>query len=723
MLERLGRWVHRRSAGILAGWLALALAGAVLGGSVFDRAESPGPRAGVESTLVEQRLDRVDPGGEQVVAVLRGTDALGVALVGQASQVLHDLRALPGVHEIRDPYTTGASDLLADDGRGAVVQVELDPSLDHDEALHAADEVAMRLRTIAFPSVVVGGELLAEEAFAQQAVRDAARGEGVALVVLFGVLVAVLGGWLVGALPVLTALGAIAASLLCLTGLATVTSVSEYAVNVVTLLGLALTIDYSLLVLARFREERATAGRKADPARVLGRTMATAGHTVLISGLTVGAALSGLLVLGDPVLTGMAIGGVVAVAVATAAGLTLAPAMITLGHARIPALGAARGPRRPRSPADSILARSAGLAQRRPWPVLLGSAGLLVVLATPLLALQVGDSDARSLPATSEPRLAYDAVQQHHAGLRTTPITLLTDPPPADPQVSALAQQLTQLEDVADVVVLDALPDGSTKLAVEPVGATFGPAALRLIGQLRELDLAVPVRVGGPAAELVDARAAIGQRLPLAVALVMLVTGALLLVLTGSLVVPVKALALNLLSLAATLGVVVTIFQWGWGSSLLGFTPWGALDLTTPLLLFLFAFGLSMDYHVFLVARIKEFWDAAPRGRGGSAAGSRAANDRAVLAGITASGPVVTLAALAISIVFLGFAAGELVAVKEIGVGMTVAILIDVTVVRGLLLPAVMTLLGRWNWWLPGGSVRGRRRTPRPSPAVTVGSA
>jgi RND superfamily putative drug exporter len=185
--------------------------------------------------------------------------------------------------------------------------------------------------------------------------------------------------------------------------------------------------------------------------------------------------------------------------------------------------------------------------------------------------------------------------------------------------------------------------------------------------------------------------------------------------LTGSVVVPVKALCLNVLTLLATLGVLVAVFQWGWGASLLGFQPWGALDLTTPLLLFVFIFGLSMDYEVFLLARIKEEWDR----RTGN---DRGASDRAVLAGITATGPVITAAALSIGIVFLGFALGELVAVKEIGVGMAVAVLLDVTVVRGLLLPAAMSLLGRRNWWRPS-LPRRRARQADPTDSVSPPAA
>jgi RND superfamily putative drug exporter len=197
-------------------------------------------------------------------------------------------------------------------------------------------------------------------------------------------------------------------------------------------------------------------------------------------------------------------------------------------------------------------------------------------------------------------------------------------------------------------------------------------------------------------------------------AIIVVATGALLFALTRSVVVPVKAIVLNLLTLLATMGVLVAVFQWGWGAFALGFEPWGALDLTTPLLLFVFAFGLSMDYEVFLLARIKEEWDRRT-------ATDRAANDRAVLAGITATGPVVTTAALAIGIVFLGFVLGDLVAVKEIGVGMAVAVLLDVTVVRGLLLPATMSLLGRWNWWRPGTTTAAPAPAPAPPPPVPVG--
>lgn len=677
--------MHRNRRFVLGVWAVLVVAGAVLGGSVFDRAEDLGPRAGAESTAVEQRLDALEDDHEQVVALLSGADPVSAETTDAASQVLFELRELVGVVDVRDPWTTGAYELVAEDLSSAVVEVDLDESLDEEEALALADRVAEQLRRTPFPDVAVGGDLLAERTFTDQAVQDAARGEGAALVVLLVLLGVALGGFVAGLLPVATALAAVAVSLLVLAGVADVASVSDFAVNVVTVLGLGLCVDYSLLVLSRFREERAAAGTDPDLGAVLGRTLATAGRTVLVSGVTVGTAVAALLVLGDPLLTGLAVGGLVAVAVVTAAGLTLTPALLAVAHRRLPP---------PRPSRASLLPRLAGLAQARPWPVVVGTSLLLLALAAPLLGLRLGASDARSLPPGSEARTVVEVIERGYPDIATAPIEVLADAPAGDPRLADLEARMVALADVEDVVLRDGLPDGWSRWTVMPEGTTSGPGAQRVVAQVRALGDEVGVQVGGPAAELVDDRAALAERAPYAVLAVLVVSGLLLLRLTRAPVVAAKTLVLNLLSLAAMLGVVTLVFQHGWGGPLLGGTVTGSLDLTTPLLLFMFAFGLSMDYHVFLVARIKEEWDA-----GGLA--SREANDRAVLAGITASGPVVTLAALAISVVFIGFAAGQLVNVKEVGVGMTVAILLDVTLVRGLLLPASMTLLGRWNWWRP----------------------
>lgn len=713
VLDDLGRLLHRGRRWVLGAWVVLVLLGATLGGSVYDVADAPDPlRDDAPSARLQDRLDAADPEGELVVAALTGADVYGIDVIDQASRVMHEVRELPDVVEVSDPWTTGAQHLVSPDRTGTTVVVEIDPTVDDERARVAVERVGDALRTVAMPEVLVGGPFLAEEAFAEQAITDAARGEGVAILVLLVVLGLALGGVVVGVLPVVTALGSVCVALLALAGLARLTSVSEYAVNVVTLLGLGLAVDYALLVVGRFREERAAARGRTHTAELLGRTLATSGRTVLVSGLTVGTALAGLLLLGDPVLTPMAVGGLVAVVAATLAGLTLAPALVAVGHARIPE------PRPGRllggtPSAHALLPRLARVAQRRPWPVLVACTALLLLLATPLLSLDLRNSDARALPRDSEPRQVQATIERDFPEQAATTITVLV-PAAYDSQATADAMgTLMGVSGVADMMLLDPVPGELSQILVEPepdaAGDYDGPQTQDLVRRLRAADLGSGVLVGGPTAELVDTRDALADRAPWAILVVALLTALLLGRITRSVVVPVKAVVMNLLSLAATLGVVVAVFQWGWGSSVLRFDPWGALDVTTPLLLFMFAFGLSMDYHVFLVARIREAWDDAlaqaesrSRRKRGRTPDLQALSDQAVMTGITASGPVVTLAAVAIGIVFLGFAAGELVAVKEIGVGMTVAVLIDVTIVRGLLLPAAMTLLGRWNWWLPG---------------------
>jgi len=689
-----GAWIARRRLVVLAAWALLTMVGGVVGGSIYDATTAvDSERPGVESSEVASVVDRLDPEGETVVAVLSGREFGATDLVSQASRVMFAVREIDGVAEVRDAYTAGG--VIGDDGRSSLVVVELDLGLEEDEALAVADEVAAMLRTVDVPQVLVGGELLAQRSFAEQAIADTVRGEVVALGFLCVALLLILGGVRAAALPLAAAVAVIATTLLALTALARFVDVSEYAVNIVTLLGIGLAVDYGLLMVFRFREEAAR-DRKAGLEVLLARTTASAGTAVLVSGLAVVTAMAGLHAFADPLLAAMALGGAIVVLVATIVGLTLVPALIAVTHRHLRARPRRPGRSRSGPAGPGLLARLATTAQRRPALVAALCAVGLLLLAAPALQLRLANSDASALPPGSEERRTAEVVE---AGFdeAVLPLTVLVDEGATDTQLQALFAELKALPGTDEVFLRDDL-DGLTRVEVVPVGAQAGPRAQELVRDVRALagrgDDGVGLRVGGPAAELVDAKAATLDRLPLALLLVLLPAFALLLLLTGSVVVPLKAVVLNLLTLAATFGVLTAVFQWGWGSGLLGFEPWGAVDLTTPLLLSVFVFGLSMDYEVFLLARIREEWE---RRRDES----RAASDRAVLAGLTATGPVVTAAAVCIGIVFLGFALGELVAVKEIGIGMTVALLLDVTVVRGLLLPASMSLLGRRNWW-PG---------------------
>ncbi|MEV6303918.1 MMPL family transporter [Actinoplanes sp. NPDC051861] len=682
MLAELGRWCARRRWPLLGAWLVLIVAGLVLGGQVFDRLTTTDSlRPDAQSQLADQRADQLQPEGPVLVAVVGGRDVYDPALVTDVTAIAGEIRKMDGVTEVEDLYGSAGGRIGADT-RSSLIRVELAQGLPDERREQVEDAVAAALHRIDAPEVLVSGEKLAERAFEDQALADAALGESVAIVALLVVLVLILGGFVAGAIPLAAALATVSVTLLGLFGLTALTEVSQFTVNVVTLLGIGLAVDYALLVIARFREER-----EADPGapvpELLARTVATAGRTVLISGLAVAAAMFGLSAFAEPLLGAMALGGAVSVLLATVAGLTAVPALIAVAHRRIPRPRARRGP--------GLMVRLAAYAQSKPGPVALTVTAGLLVLSTPFLfAVNLENSDARALPASAEARRLHETVQRDFDSGQADPIVVIIDTDPAGAAVRDYMNALNTLDGVLRVEPRPDITAAAAVVDVTPEGETAGRQSRDAVRAIRALDPPFPVLVGGAAAELVDYRDSVAGRFPVALLVVLLSTAVLLFVLTGSLVIPVKALLMNALTLLATLGALVVVFQWGVGDALFGFDSWGAIDVTTPVLLFVFVFGLSMDYEVFLLARIKEEWDS--RGLTG---------DQAVRAGIEKSGPVVTAAALCIGVVFLGFLLGDLIAVKEIGFAMAVALLLDVTVVRGLLLPAVMSLLGEWNWWAP----------------------
>ena len=707
MLTTIGRWVARRRYTVLAIWGALVVGGIVLGGGIFDNTspveDAP---AGSESALAQSRLDTLDPEGEFVAAVIYGEDFYSPTVVDSASSVLHGIRDLAGVVDVSDAYTSGG--LIGDDGRSSLVTIELDAALTEEEALALAADIASTLRTIEGADVVVGGELLSEQEFIDRAVMDAAVGEGIAIVALFVILIIVLGGIRIAALPIVAALAVISVSLLLLAGLILLMPVNEFAVNIVTIFGLGLAIDYALLVINRFREERY---RHPDTSidDMIAATVASSGRAVLTSGLAVLVALIGLMVLDDTLLSGMAVGAAAAVFLATLAGLTLVPALVAVFARRVPPYGKRLWPLRSIDPADDarlgVLGRLASLAQRRPVLVAIGSAAVLAILAVPVAGLAVGSSDIRSLPLDTEERRTFEMIAANFADAQETAATVIIDAPVTDSRVTDLLDAIAASDIVRDADVVLDLPPDVTVVDFAAYGDVTGEDAQRLVRDIRATDTDLTVTVAGSAAEVVDVQDHLLARLPFALGFVILATLGLLFVLTRSFVIPVKAVILNALTVAATLGSLIVIFQWGWGGAILGFEPWGAVDVTTPLMIGLLAFGLSMDYEVFLLARIHEEWQ-----RRDPALDPRLANDKAVLRGITVTGPVVTTAAVAIGVVFVGFASGSLLSMKEVGVGMVLALVLDVTIVRGLLLPALMTLLGRYNWVGPSARSRASER-------------
>ena len=725
----LGRFVYRRRVPVVLAWVLVLGVGLGVGGQVFGRlGTGSGLRDDAESVVVSDLLSRVGGGGTGITGLIDGRPADDPAFRAEVADAVGDLEAIPGVERVIGPWAEGrpVPGLVARDGRAVLIRVALEDGLRGPDHEQAVDRVGERLRTVDAPSVVVGGEERAREEFQEQAREDLERGEALALPVMVVLLYLVFRGFVAAITPLLVAAVAVAGALLILLGVSEVADISAYSVNVITMLGLGLAVDYSLLVISRFREERAGG---LELAEAIEQTMATAGRTVAFSGLTVAASLCGLLAFAEPFLRSLAWGGIGVVLVAMVAAVTLVPALLGLWGRRIRPSRASPGgsgglkERSGSPPVDrdhGVFYRLSRLVQRFAPAIVVLVATLLVLLALPFRHARLENSGLESLPRSSASRQLFETVEARFPGGGTDPVVVVVESAPGNPLVADYLRRVEALPGVSRAEARQGTPPQITVLDVIPEGRSEGPAATRLVQDIRALERPVAAGVTGSAAFLVDYRDSLTSRLPYALALIGLATFALLFLMTGSVVVPVKAIVMNVLSLGASFGALVWVFQDGHLSGLLGFDPPGMVDITIPVLIFVFAFGLSMDYEVFLLSRIKEAWDQTGD------------NDRAVALGLQRTGRIVTSAAALIVVVFLGFAAGELLTIKEVGLGMAIAVVLDATVVRMLLVPATMKLMGRWNWWAPPAMRRFHDRyglveqpppeLPRPGEQERVGS-
>nr|WSY50244.1 MMPL family transporter [Streptomyces sp. NBC_00886] len=674
MLSTLARAATRRPLTVILVWVLFLLLGFGLGTGVFDRLSDNVPEVpGTESELAAQYLDRVDPTGETVTGVVEGVAVSDPALRTQVERTVADVRALAGIAAVPDPYTTRG--LTARDGRALLIPVTLKGGLGDDAEEHAVDAAAARIKQIDALHVHVSGGPLLSKQIGERAQQDVQRAELISLPVVLALLLVVFGGLPAAALPLVIAVSGIAGAFLALFGFSHVTDISVYAIQVTTMLGLGLAVDYALLMLVRFREERRHTG---DVVEAVHRTVAQAGRTVLFSGLTVAVSLTGLLVFPSTFLRSMGLAVAAVVVVDMLAALTLLPALLTRFGAKIaPARSA------PEAEEGRIFARLARFAARRRIAVLAVVVPALLVLALPVAGLKIGIGDARQLPKSTEARQLYDTVDAHFpAGTGVSPVTVVlepgTDTTTAD-RIRALSPTATSRT----------LPDGSTVVSLQPPGNADGRAATDLVRQIRAARGSEPVQVTGMAARLVDFRAMLADRAPWAAATVLAGIFLLLFAFTGSVSIPLRTIATTLLSLGAALGAVVWVFQYGHLAGALGAEGLGALSLTAPPLIVAIAFGLAMDYELFILARMRE----ARRCTGD--------DHEAVVTGLRRSGRVVTCAALLLAVVFGAFMTGGFSPILQIGLGLTLAVLIDATVVRMLLVPATMALLGRRAWWAP----------------------
>lgn len=700
MLSSLARTATRRPLTVVLLWVLFLLLGFGLGTGVFGRLSDNVPEVpGTESEQAARYLDRADPAGESITGVVAGTAVTAPGLRAQVERAVADVRRIEGIAAVPDPYTTNG--LTARDGRALIVPVTLDGGLGDDAEKKAVDAAVDRIERIDAPQVHVSGGPLLGRQLGERAQHDVRNAELISLPVVLALLLVVFGGLRAAALPLVIAVSGIAGAFLALFGFSHVTDISVYAIQVTTMLGLGLAVDYALLMLVRFGEERR---HTPDVDEAVRRTVAAAGRTVLFSGLTVTVSLTGLLVFPSVFLRSMGLAVAAVVVIDMLAALTLLPALLARFGGRI-----APAKARPVGEEGRFFARVARFAARRRVAVLAVVVPALLVLALPVTGLRIEIGDATQLPSTTEARRLYDTLDAHFPpGTGVSPVTVVLKPGTD----AATAGRVRALSPTARS---RALPGGATVVQLQPSGRADGAGATALVEAVRELRGGEPVQVTGPAARLVDFRAMLADRVPWAALTVLVGIFVLLFAFTGSILIPLRTILTTLLSLGAALGVVVWVFQDGHLAGLLGAEGLGALSLTAPPLIVAIAFGLAMDYELFILARMRE----ARRATG---------DDReAVVTGLRRSGRVVTCAALLLAVVFGAFMTGGFSPILQIGLGLTLAVLVDATVVRMLLVPATMALLGRWAWWAPRPLHRAHERiglgeeAPAPE-AAAVGS-
>ena len=658
--------------------------------------------AGTEATkamdLIEDRLREETPPEEFLIVESQTATADEAAFSGFVDSLVSDLRALEEV-DLVVSYRDGAEGLVSDDGHVALITATLtgdeDDAIDTAEPLvDAVEEVdgtdGFRVTTVGFGSV--GGEI--SRLLGETLEQGEMIGIGVALVILL----VVFGAAVAAGLPIILALLSIFVAVGATALVSNVMEMSEFIVLIITMIGLAVGIDYSLFIVQRFREER---GRGREKIEAITTAGATASRTVFFSGMAVAIALAGMLIMPDPVFQSFAVGAILVVSVTVLAALTLLPAVLGLLGDRVnwltlPFIGR-------RGEAEStggVWGWITKVVTAQPVISVVLTAGLLIAAAVPLLNINLGNVGISSLPEDSDQRHAFDVLNEEFSDGVLTADIVIDAPDVNAPAVQSGIAELTasldedgffgasdiETNDSGDLALLTVTMPGDfssaeSKSALKRLRNNYIPAAFD--------DGAAEIFVGGPTADSVDSVQTQEDYLPFVFTFVLGFSFLLLLVVFRSIVVPLKAVALNLLSVGAAYGVLVLVFQEGVGNGLFGFRESPVIESWLPLFLFAILFGLSMDYHVFLLSRIKERYDETRN------------NTASVAYGLRRTASIITGAALIMVAVFAGMASGDLIVIQQVGFGLAVAIILDATIIRMVLVPASMELLGHWNWYFP----------------------
>ncbi|MGW8778422.1 MMPL family transporter [Streptomyces sp. NPDC055796] len=700
MFATLGRWCARRPKRVVTAWLlllvGLAAAVGVLGSATTETVSIPGSdsqaahdaaRAFTDSASGRQPLVLHTPADGPSLASDRARDAVQAAA--------RALAARDHVVAVTTPYEPAGAAALAPDGHTAYLAVELDLA---GRDITAA--VVHDLMDAARPAQAAGIEVTPGGNLAEAADKKSTRSsEVIGLVAAFAVLFLGFRKPVAAAVPLATAVVGLGISLAVIGLAGHVTDMPSSGATIAAMIGLGVGIDYSLFCLTRFRELLAT-GKPIEDAAAL--TIGASGKAVAFAGAAVIAALASLALGGLPLLRALALAPGIAVLVAMAATLTLLPALLTLlGRRLAPAPAAPDGPEASGAPARGW-ARTARHVADRPWRYLLAGLALFALPALAATQLSFGQLDGGDKSPGTAGRTAYDRLASAfgpgvNGPLQVTDTLAKPVSGPADPAVTAVAQALKDTSGVAAVGPAQLSRDARTvRWQVTPTTAPGDPRTAALVHRLREHTLPPVTRntgrevhVGGIPATQLDLNDRLARRLPAVIGAVLAIAGLLLLLAFRSPLVAAKAAVLNLLSVAAAYGVLTALFQWGWGAAPLGLGGPVPIPGYVPLLMFAVLFGLSMDYEVFLLSAVREAWLASADNRG------------AVITGLARTGRIITSAALIMVCVFLGYLLWDDPVVKMFGIGLATAVALDATVVRGLLVPTTMVLLGKANWWLP----------------------
>ncbi len=708
MFDRLGHFVVRRRKSILAVYLvSLVIAGGI-GAGVFGNLKTQGydnPHS--ESARVDTLL-KSDFNSEEASAVLiidSPTSADDSSTETAANDITTQVAKIANVEKVISYWNTGKlASLKSTDGKAGLALVYFNKDISPEVASSTAAQVQADFDSQQGDvKTYVGGLQVIYHSINSQIKTDLAKAESIAIPLNIILLLIIFGTAISAGLPMVVALGSILGSFFVLFAISQVTDVSVFALNLVTGLGLGLGIDYALLIVNRFREEL-HAGQDVEAS--VAKTVASAGRTVFFSGIAVTLVLAAMMVFPQYFLKSFAYAGMSVVIFAILASLFALPAVLAMLGSRVDKFAIRKAVLVTNN--DGAWAWLARNVMKRPILVIAGTFLALTALALPALSVKFGQVDDRVLPANNKAAIASATLRDRFDGQQTTPIeTLIPVAGNSISNVNRVATEISQVSGVVSVLSPNLVIDNKLRTTTQTTTPSQtsdhfyrisavtqdGPreqSSVEIVKRIRGLDLPSGTLVGGASAIYVDSQAGIADNLPTVIGWLALATFIVLFLYTGSILLPLKAVILNLTSLMATLGVVTWVFQYGHMMWLTGdFTVTGVLDTSTIVLIAVVAFGLSMDYEVFMLSRIKEEHD-------------RGANTTdAVSFGLQRSGRIVTAAAVLIAMVFATFMTSGVTSIKMLGLGTAFAIMLDATVVRGLLVPALMRIAGKWNWWAP----------------------